>query len=294
MGRAKPKIPNFTLLKECGHGASSHVWLAADDDGILRAVRLMDHDNPAGRERIETECRSIARYRNAANHHPNLLDILYIGRTSKYLYYVTEPADNAAGSSGEYLPDTLADRLERRPGSAAETREYVEAILNGVEHLHKNGLAHRDLKPENILFIRNELKIADPGLIEAIEKTSGSGSDGFRPDRNASGEEADIYAIGKIIYCLYTRQSADCFPEIPENIELDAIAPWNEIALKCCGDGADSYRSIAEIRADVRKIRKRNAANALLQYAGKNVISMLTPFFHRVPCRKRTFPGKVE
>ena len=294
MGCVKPKIPNFRLLKECGHGASSHVWLAVDDDGIFRAVRIMDHADPANRERIKVECHAIARYRNAADHHPNLLDILYIGRTAKYLYYISEPADNAAESVSEYRPDTLADRLKRRAFSAEETREYVEAILNGVEHLHKNGLAHRDLKPENILFIRSELKIADPGLIEAIEKTSCSGSDGFRPDRNASGEEADIYAIGKIIYCLYTRQSADCFPEIPENIELDAIAPWNEIALKCCGDGADSYRSIAEIRADVRKIRKRNAANALLQYAGKNVISMLTPFFHRVPCRKRTFPGKVE
>ena len=258
MGCVKPKIPNFRLLKECGHGTSSHVWLAVDDDGIFRAVRIMDHADPANRERIKAECRAIARYRNAADRHPNLLDILYIGHTSKYLYYVTEPADNAAESAGEYRPDTLADRLAReQPCSAMKMREYVEAILNGVEHLHKNGLAHRDLKPENILFIRNELKIADPGLTDAIEKTSDSGSNGFHPDRCTSGEEADIYAIGKIIYCLYTRQNADSFPELPADIDLDAIAVWNEIALKCCGDGASTCRSIAEIRAEVGEIAEK-------------------------------------
>lgn len=267
MERAKPKIPNFTFLDVCGHGGTGTVWLAVDENGILRAVRIMDHTDPANRERIEAECRAIARYRNAADHHPNLLDILYIGRTAKYLYYISEPADNAAESVSEYRPDTLADRLKRRAFSAEETREYVEAILDGVEHLHKNGLAHRDLKPENILFIRSELKIADPGLTDTIAKTSDSGSNGFRPDRSTSGEQADIYAIGKIIYCLYTRQNADSFPELPADIDLRAIAAWNEIALKCCGDGPASYRNIAEIRMDVRKTA-----------AGKRIWELLSCF----------------
>lgn len=253
MPDARPKIPNFTLVEECGRGSIGSVWLAVDPDGILRAIRLVNLSDPANRERIEAEARAITLYRNAADHHPNLLDILYVGRTARHLYYVTEPADNAAPSSCTYRADTLADRLERRPYSAEETRGYVEALLNGVEHLHKNRLAHRDLKPENILFIRNELKIADPGLSGSIAKISESGTEDFRPPGRTSGEQADFYAIGKIIYCLYTRRNADRFPEIPEEIEIRSIAAWNEIALKCCGDGASSYRSIADIRADVRK-----------------------------------------
>ena len=248
-----PKIPNFTLVEECGRGSVGSVWLAVDADGILRAVRIMDLADPANSSRIEAESRAVALYRNAADHHPNLLDILYVGRTVRYLYYVTEPADNAASSACAYRADTLADRLERRPYSAAETREYVEALLNGVEHLHKNRLAHRDLKPENILFIRNELKIADPGLSCSISRISDSGTEEFRPRGKAGGEQADFYAIGKIIYCLYTRGNVACFPEIPAGIDIRSIAAWNEIALKCCGDGT-AYRSIAEIREDVRKI----------------------------------------
>ena len=136
-----PKIPNFTLVEECGRGSVGSVWLAVDADGILRAVRIMDLADPANSSRIEAESRAVALYRNAADHHPNLLDILYVGRTVRYLYYVTEPADNAASSACAYRADTLADRLERRPYSAEETRGYVEALLNGVEHLHKNRLA---------------------------------------------------------------------------------------------------------------------------------------------------------
>ena len=129
---------------------------------------------------------------------------------------------------------------------------------------------HRDLKPENILFIRNELKIADPGLSCSISRISDSGTEEFRPRGKAGGEQADFYAIGKIIYCLYTRGNVACFPEIPAGIDIRSIAAWNEIALKCCGDGT-AYRSIAEIREDVRKIggpaRWRDILRRTGQYA---------------------------
>ena len=258
MRGTKPKIPNFTLLEECGHGSIGSVWLAADSDGIRRAIRVMDLADSANKERIEAESHAIALYRSVANHHPNLLDILYVGRTAKYLYYVTDPADNAESSGCAYRADTLADRMARDPYSAAETQNYIEAILNGLEHLHKNNLAHRDLKPENILFIHNELKIADPGLTAPIAKTSESGTKDFLPHQRTDGEEADIYAVGKIIYCLYSRRNASCFPEIPMEIDISSIALWNEIALKCCGDGKASYHKVADIRADVKKIRKAN------------------------------------
>lgn len=257
MNSIKPKIPNFTIVEQCGRGGSSTVWLAIDSDGIRRAIRIMDSVDPENKERIEAEGNAISMYRNVANQHPNLLDILYFGRTSKYLYYVTELADNIASFECKYRPDTLSNRIRTRRYSKSEALDYIEAILNGVEYLHKRHLAHHDLKPENILFIRNELKIADPGLSSSIVEASHAGTDGFYPPWQATGEEADIYAIGKIIYCLYTRLNADQFPEIPEGLNIDKIADLNDIALRCCdGDDEFRYKNIAEIRADVLKIRR--------------------------------------
>lgn len=75
MNSIKPKIPNFTIVEQCGRGGSSTVWLAIDSDGIRRAIRIMDSVDPENKERIEAEGNAISMYRNVANQHPNLLDI---------------------------------------------------------------------------------------------------------------------------------------------------------------------------------------------------------------------------
>ena len=55
MNSIKPKIPNFTIVEQCGRGGSSTVWLAIDSDGIRRAIRIMDSVDPENKERIEAE-----------------------------------------------------------------------------------------------------------------------------------------------------------------------------------------------------------------------------------------------
>ena len=125
-----------------------------------------------------------------------------------------------------------------RKGERFSSREILKTgiALSGILcylHAQNPPVFYRDLKPENILFIRNELKIADPGLSSSIVEASHAGTDGFYPPWQATGEEADIYAIGKIIYCLYTRLNADQFHEIPEGLNIDKIADLNDIALRC-------------------------------------------------------------
>ena len=54
-------------------------------------------------------------------------------------------------------------------------RYYGRQILEGLQHVHKNGFAHRDLKPENIFVDQHfDLKIADFGFSAHVEgKDSG-------------------------------------------------------------------------------------------------------------------------
>ncbi|KAH7646033.1 Cyclin-dependent kinase 20 [Dermatophagoides farinae] len=49
-------------------------------------------------------------------------------------------------------------------------RFYFRMLINGLDHLHRNGIIHRDLKPSNILIDWNgQLKLADFGQARAID-----------------------------------------------------------------------------------------------------------------------------
>lgn len=304
MPQKTPYIPDFNIVEQCGQGGSSTVWLGVDYDGIRRAIRIIDLVRGRSREQIEAEKNAISLYRNVANRHENLLDILYIGKTNEYLYYVTELADDTGDVQSRYNPDTLAYRIYAHKLSKEEMLNCISEILDGVEQLHVNGIAHHDLKPENILFLHGRLKIGDPGLMAPILEPAHGGTTGFRPTWNdADGIAADIYAIGKIIYCLYSGMDASDFPVLPSGLKLRKVAALNRIALKCCSESPERrYKNVAQIQCDIENLRNRPTWRSRLRIA--NAVStpllilllLALAFFHFKPkaeARMRRIPEKT-
>jgi len=249
-----PKIPGITLLEKCGSGTAGEVWLGTDRHRTLQAVRLVSKKrDPA---LLAAERRAMSRYRPLSSQHANLMKILGTGETDGYLYSITEPADNICGGSGRYEPDTLDRRLKNRKLTSADIMFWLEEILNGVQYLHKRNVAHGDLKPENILFVDGVLKIGDPGLVAPADRYCSAGTAGFRPPWNAKGKECDIYAFGKMVYMLCTKESPLRFPEIPAQCDLFAFMPLNEIALGCCErNPRRRFRDTDEIRRALKQVR---------------------------------------
>ena len=258
-----PRIPDFRLLFPCGKGGTGEVWAARDLDGICRAVRLVPRSgtrrNSSGGE---ADAKGIAFYRGRAPIHENLAEIFHHGRTRAFDYYVAALADNAGSGKGKYTPDTLAERLKRRgKWSPEEILSVMLPLVAAVEYLHFRGIAHSDLKPENILFVGGVLKIADPGLASECDIVSFpcSGTPEYVPEYPCSGRKRDLYAAGKILYCLYSGNPASDFPEIGEEPDMESIRPFNEIALKCCSRPPSGYADACELKKVLSALREERA-----------------------------------
>jgi len=123
--------------------------------------------------------------------------------------------------SMEYFPShTLgAEIVNEQPIETKKAVKYGMAICTGMAVAHKAGVVHRDLKPANVL-INGEglLKIVDFGVAAAhregdtqLTKTGYViGSPKYMAPEQILGrkvdERADIYAVGVILYEMFTGQ----------------------------------------------------------------------------------------
>ena len=97
-----------------------------------------------------------------------------------------------------YTPRTLRGDLKTRGALPAD-----EVIALGLKltaalaHLHGLGLVHRDVKPSNILFVGGEPKLADAGLVAAVDDArSLVGTTGYIAPEGPGTPQADLYALG--------------------------------------------------------------------------------------------------
>lgn len=91
-------------------------------------------------------------------------------------------------------------------------RYFFRQLIEGLEHLHENGMSHRDLKSENILFDKEfNLKVADFGYASTKGKNSTivGTEDYMAPEvlkgTSYSGQAADIFGAGLILFVMVTR-----------------------------------------------------------------------------------------
>ncbi len=289
--RPPPVVPDHELLRRIGGGSYGEVWLARCALGYYRAVKIVRRDSFPEDRPFEREFEGISQFEPISRRFASQVDILHVGRTADYFYYVMELADDAnaeppgTGKAGEkgsgtpvaiaidpasYAPKTLKSELARR-GSLPihECQEIGLALATALQHLHGQGLVHRDVKPSNIIFVGGTPKLADIGLVTGIDATgSFVGTEGYIPPEGPGTPQADLYSLGMALYEISTGRPRGEFPEPPEDWGRgeSGRAWWEffEVVCKACEpDWKRRYHSAKEMRADL----------ALLQ-SGKSVRHM--------------------
>jgi len=207
-----PAVPaRYRIVEAIGEGAASLVYRAVRRiDG--REVAIKVHREPRQGAQLVAFRRE---FRILAEHpHRNLLRVFDCGVHEGLPYVVM---DLAAGGDAEALVGSFpANRL----------RSAARDLLEGLDHLHRQGLVHRDLKPGNLLVEEREqgprLRIADLGLSAPVDDraTCVAGTPGYLAPEYLDGAtpspRSDLFALGACLYELACGRPA--FPS-PDPVE---------------------------------------------------------------------------
>jgi len=272
-----PDAPDYELFDPpFGEGAYGRVWVVKNAIGewqALKVVYLSKFEN--NKDPFDREFNGISRYKPVSDKHPGLLRIDFVTRKREaYFYYVMELGDALVSGWEEdpsrYKPRDLATVRAQSPRKRLPIRECVRIgveLSDALEFLHQQGLTHRDIKPQNIIFVKGKPKLADVGLTAEIrpeeEERTFVGTPGYMPPppELPGTPQADIYALGMVLYVTSTGRAPTFFPEIAttliQNPEPADFFPLNRIILTACDpDIKKRYKSAAEMHLALLEVQK--------------------------------------
>src|SRR5262245_40630440 len=140
--------------------------------------------------------------------HPGVCRVFDIGQVDRRHFLSMEFVD------GEDL-GSLLRRIGRLPEDKAV--DIARQLCDGLAAAHDQGVLHRDIKPANIMIDgRGRAKLMDFGLAGAFIGIGGAEARAGTPkyqapeqlDGKALSERTDLYALGLVLYELFTGKSA--------------------------------------------------------------------------------------
>jgi tetratricopeptide (TPR) repeat protein/predicted Ser/Thr protein kinase len=209
-------INRYKIIRELGRGGMGIVYLARDPAlGREVALKVLPRGaaSARGRDRFRLEAEA-----SAGLSHPNIVSIHDFGTYLDMYYYTMD-----------YIKGKSLDDVKKGGLSPVLAAEVIEQTARAVEYAHSKGIIHRDLKPGNIFIDESgTVKVLDFGLAKIREvHAEEHGAPGeqkhnltedgivvgtplYMSPEQASGhtaavdERTDIYAMGAILYELFT------------------------------------------------------------------------------------------
>jgi serine/threonine protein kinase len=217
-------IGDYKILDRLGRGRMAGVYKAVHTTGQVLAIKVLPPSRAKDHymlSRFQREARLAIRLK-----HVNIVRTFQLGEADGLQFIVMEYLDG----------DTLDEILQRRKRLApVEAVRVIHQVLQGLQHIHEQGMIHRDLKPSNLMLtpgrqsgqpdttLNASVKILDIGLGREFfdenapvrreeEPLTGENvllgtPDYLAPEqaRNARAVDirADIYSLGCVLYhCL--------------------------------------------------------------------------------------------
>ncbi len=259
-------IGKYVLIKPIGEGGEGCVYLAKDCAlNRFVAIKRVWNGSRAAEEQIKREALFLQNLRHPML--PIVYDLLWDGA-----WYLVM----------EYIEGISLHNYIEKNGMADEEqgRKWTEQLLDILQYLHtrRPPVIYQDLKPQNIMVCLNgSLRLVDFGA--AFDRNYGGEGEhrkavsiGYAAPEQMqrkgctayADERSDIYALGRIMYYIFT--GADLarppYTDLPITSYAPAINGDLEGVLRKCMEEkpAKRYQVVEEIRRDLGRKRRNKIA----------------------------------
>jgi serine/threonine protein kinase len=217
-------VGEYRVEQVIGRGGMGVVYSAVqpliEKRVAIKVLNLELSSDPGLVKRFVDEARAVNRIR-----HPNIIDIFSFGQLADSRQYFVM----------EYLEGhTLADRLAAGDLAVVDLPPLLGQMCDALEAAHGEQIVHRDLKPENVWIVvpkrgRPFVKLLDFGIAKLLatgdhpttQAGTLMGTPQYMSPEQCHGRgidhRTDIYAMGVILYQIYTGQlpfAGETFAEV--------------------------------------------------------------------------------
>ena len=192
-------LPDYTVVRELGKGATATVYLAVQKNLNRRvALKVLGGglaSDATFTQRFLREGRIVAKLS-----HPNIVPVYDVGEHDGTLYMAMEYLDGG----------TLEDR--RTKLTIDDLSQCLGQICDALQYAHHQGFVHRDIKLENILFRGDGTAVlGDFGIARATESLTRMtmtgailGTPAYMSPEQVAGSEldarTDVYSLGVVLF----------------------------------------------------------------------------------------------